>query len=106
MRWRTGRKVHLTVYENDKLMFMCHTPEDAARVVKLLNQFHESGPPSRVLTDAELKKLRSVPLGDLDDIQKELVALRETYSKTWDEMIRLQKLCHGEWRRTDIPPDT
>ncbi len=49
---RTGRKVHLTVYENDNLMFMCRTPEDAARVVKLLNRGAESSPPSRVLTAA------------------------------------------------------
>jgi hypothetical protein len=37
MTWRVGSKVPLNVYEDDKPMFQCHTPEDAARVVALLN---------------------------------------------------------------------
>ena len=35
--WRVGGKVPLNVYEGDKPMFQCHTPEDAARIVALLN---------------------------------------------------------------------
>jgi hypothetical protein len=35
--WRVGGKVPLNVYEGDRPMFQCHTPEDAARVVELLN---------------------------------------------------------------------
>lgn len=35
--WRVGGRVPLNVYEGDKPMFQCHTPEDAARVVALLN---------------------------------------------------------------------
>lgn len=37
MTWRVGGKIPLNVYEDDKPMFQCHTPEDAARVVGLLN---------------------------------------------------------------------
>lgn len=36
--WRTGRKVLRTVYENDKLRFMCCSPEEATRIVDLLNK--------------------------------------------------------------------
>jgi hypothetical protein len=35
--WRVGGKVPLNVYEGDRPMFQCHTPEDAARIVGLLN---------------------------------------------------------------------
>lgn len=35
--WRVGGKVPLNVYEGDKPMFQCHTPEEAARVAALLN---------------------------------------------------------------------
>lgn len=35
--WRVGGKVPLNVYEDNKPMFQCHTPEDAARIVRLLN---------------------------------------------------------------------
>lgn len=38
MIWRVGGTVTLNVYENNKIMFQCHTPEDAARVVALLNR--------------------------------------------------------------------
>lgn len=37
MTWRVGNRVPLNVYLNDKPMFQCHTPEDAAMVVALLN---------------------------------------------------------------------
>lgn len=35
--WRVGNRVSLNVYLNDAPMFQCHTPEDAAMVVALLN---------------------------------------------------------------------
>lgn len=35
--WRVGGKVPLNVYEGDRPMFQCHTPEDAARIVAALN---------------------------------------------------------------------
>lgn len=35
--WRVGGKIPLNVYEGDKPMFQCHTPEDAERIVRLLN---------------------------------------------------------------------
>ncbi len=35
--WRIGGKVPLNVYEGDRPMFQCHTPEDASRVVSILN---------------------------------------------------------------------
>lgn len=31
--WRTGRKVPLNVYEGNRAVCQCHTPEDAARIV-------------------------------------------------------------------------
>ncbi len=37
LTWRIGGKVPLNVYEGDRPMFQCHTPEDAARIVALLN---------------------------------------------------------------------
>lgn len=37
LRWRVGGKVPLNVYEGDVPMFQCHTLEQAARVVDLLN---------------------------------------------------------------------
>jgi hypothetical protein len=43
MSWRVGGKVPLNVYEvtgdrpDGKAMFQCHTPEDATRIVDLLN---------------------------------------------------------------------
>lgn len=36
--WRTGTKVKLNVYENNAVKFQCHTPEDAERIVRLLNR--------------------------------------------------------------------
>ena len=36
--WRTGTKVPLNIYKGDGPMFQCHTPEDAAEVVMLLNR--------------------------------------------------------------------
>jgi hypothetical protein len=41
LRWRVGGKVPLNVYENDEPMFQCHTPEDAARIVAMLNAIEE-----------------------------------------------------------------
>lgn len=35
--WRVGGKVPLNVYQGDRPMFQCHTPEDAAMVVAKLN---------------------------------------------------------------------
>lgn len=37
LTWRVGGKVALNVYEGDRPMFQCHTPEDAQRVIELLN---------------------------------------------------------------------
>lgn len=34
--WRVGHKVPLNVYEDDQPMFQCHTPEEAQRIVQLL----------------------------------------------------------------------
>jgi hypothetical protein len=45
MSWRVGRKILLNVYENDRPMFQCHTPEDAARIVGLLNAADVPGKP-------------------------------------------------------------
>jgi hypothetical protein len=37
-RWRVGNKVPINVYEDDIPQFQCHLPEDAARIVSLLNR--------------------------------------------------------------------
>jgi hypothetical protein len=37
-RWRVGRQVPLNVYRDNAPMFQCHTPEQAAEVVELLNR--------------------------------------------------------------------
>jgi hypothetical protein len=42
--WRVGGKVPLNVYKGDTPMFQCHTPEDAARIVVLLNQAERAKP--------------------------------------------------------------
>lgn len=36
--FRIGGKVPLSVYEDDRPLFQCHTPEEAARIVRLLNK--------------------------------------------------------------------
>lgn len=36
--WRVGGKVPLNVYEGNTPMFQCHTPEQAQRIVSLLNR--------------------------------------------------------------------
>lgn len=36
-RFRVGGKVPLNVYDRDRAVFQCHTPEDAAQYVELLN---------------------------------------------------------------------
>jgi transposase len=41
MKWRVGGKVPLNVYEGDSPVFQCHTPEDATRIVALLNTAEE-----------------------------------------------------------------
>jgi hypothetical protein len=40
-KWRVGGKVPLNVYRDDRPMFQCHTPEDAAEIVGLLNKANE-----------------------------------------------------------------
>ena len=37
--WRQCTKVKLNVYENDKLMFQCHTSKDAENIVSMLNDW-------------------------------------------------------------------
>lgn len=67
MKWRVGGKVPLNVYEGDKPMFQCHTPEDAARVVDLLNAgsarvpFHKTG--TAVDVEGEIEYLKSLDRG-------------------------------------------
>ncbi len=36
--WRVGTKVPLNVYEGDRPVCQCHTPEDAARIVRAMNR--------------------------------------------------------------------
>lgn len=37
--WRVGSKVPLNVYDGDRPVCQCHTPEDAARIVAAMNGF-------------------------------------------------------------------
>ena len=39
--WRVGGKIALNVYEDDLPMFQCHHPDDATRIVSMLNA-HDS----------------------------------------------------------------
>ena len=41
MSWRVGSKVPLNVYEGDRPVCQCHTPEDAARIVAAMNNESE-----------------------------------------------------------------
>ena len=49
--WRVGNKVRRTVYENDQIMFLCTTAEDAERVVSKLNAHDSSEQTIRELRD-------------------------------------------------------
>lgn len=46
--FRVGGKVPLNVYEDDRPVFQAHTPEDAARLVELLNAGLAAQSPNRV----------------------------------------------------------
>ena len=35
--WRVGSKIPLNVYDGDRPVCQCHTPEDAARIVAAMN---------------------------------------------------------------------
>jgi hypothetical protein len=39
MSWRVGSKVPLNVYEGERPVCQCHTPEDAARIVVAMNEW-------------------------------------------------------------------
>lgn len=41
--WRTGSKIPLNVYEGDRPVCQCHTPEDAARIVEAMNTYDAMG---------------------------------------------------------------
>lgn len=57
--WRTGNKVKLNVYEGDRPAFQCHTPEEAARIVALLND----GAAARRLVDAARAAIANKVIG-------------------------------------------
>jgi hypothetical protein len=42
MTWRVGRKVPINIYEGDRAVCQCHTPEDAYRIVKAMNASEEA----------------------------------------------------------------
>ncbi len=50
--WRVGSKVALNVYEGDRPMFQCHTPEEARRVVGLLSAVYDLQRKLKRATDA------------------------------------------------------
>jgi len=69
--WRVGGKVPLNVYEGDRPTFQCHTPEDAARIVELLNgaEYAEQEHQARLQAEAELSAIaKIVGAADLDRI--------------------------------------
>jgi hypothetical protein len=41
--WRIGSKVPLNVYEGNRPVCQCHTPEDAVRIVAAMNDYVMSG---------------------------------------------------------------
>lgn len=63
MTWRVGGKIPLNVYEDDKPMFQCHTPEDATRVVGLLN--------GALRTQGALKELHAIVWGECPSLLNE-----------------------------------
>ena len=63
-QWRVGGKVPLNVYEGDRPMFQCHTPEDAARIVALLNQAPGAAPAPAPVTPQDLLQLIESIVGD------------------------------------------
>jgi hypothetical protein len=69
MRWRVGGKIALNVYEGDVPMFQCHRPEDAVRIVHLLN----AGTVAQTLSNALEFALRS--LGNPVDTNLRLAAV-------------------------------
>lgn len=38
MIWRVGSKVPINVYEGERPVCQCHTPEDAGRIVAAMNR--------------------------------------------------------------------
>lgn len=50
MEWRVGRKVPLNVYEGDRPVCQCHTPEDAAFIVKAVNDRQAASVPEHLRT--------------------------------------------------------
>ena len=41
MKWRIGRKVPINVYEGDRPVCQCHAAEDAALIVRAVNERYE-----------------------------------------------------------------
>ncbi len=77
LTWRVGGKVPLNVYEGDTPMFQCHTPEQAARVVKLLN----AAPGLLAVVAAAGVLLRQVEKGYQMNETPECWALRSALAK-------------------------
>ena len=50
--WRVGSKIPLNVYDGDRPVCQCHTPEDAARIVAAMND--PPRPPVREVHDGNL----------------------------------------------------
>lgn len=74
--FRLGRKVLLNVYEGDAPLFQCHTADDAARIVDLLN--YACGSTARIVQmdritalEAENRELRAALQAFMDDYGKD-----------------------------------
>ena len=69
--WRTGRKVHRTVYDaNDVLIGVMDHPADAALVVEVVNKFHLLRDDGEPLTEDELRWARAQVTDEEDDDEK------------------------------------
>jgi hypothetical protein len=106
-KWRVGGKVPLNVYEGDRPMFQCHTPEDASRVVELLNKGGELAELERTLRHLTIENEANMELArrlserpDAPQITLELLR-DEIVARIPDDDDALIKIratvCHFVW---------
>jgi hypothetical protein len=98
--FRVGGKVPLNVYEGDRPVFQCHTPEDAARFVELLNAARELRELGSQLAEAQKQgeRLEECYLTYRDKTIPEYVAeLERTHAAERDKLA--QELAEAQRER-------
>ena len=85
-----GGKVKLNVYRDDAPMFQCHTPEQAAEVVALLNR----GERASVYTTKDAVKINNLLCDALESLRQsgEGIDLGAAQSKIFDAQILIGNL--------------